>query len=252
MSPPREHSSPVPEVDESPIAGVTPFVDEEPETHDVEPCAERRAPRAPVARPATAPKIAVVCNRDVQSILYRFGRPCPERYGKQSVQRVLNAIRASGLTACVLEADLALPTRLQEYFGPASPDDPPCGLVFNLAYGLQGECRYTQVPALLEMAGVPYTGAAPLGHAVSLDKVTAKILMRQAGVPTPAFTVMASGDEDLGGLRFPLIVKARHESTSYGLRLVHDRDELREAVADVMRDYEQEALVEEYIDGREV
>jgi D-alanine-D-alanine ligase len=124
--------------------------------------------------------------------------------------------------------------------------------VVNLAYGIQGDDRYTHVPAILEMAGVPYTGSAPLGHAVCLDKVVAKILMERAGLPTPAYQVMGSARGDLAHLRFPLIVKPRNESTSYGLRLVTSRDELDEAVQTIVATFHQEALVEEYIDGREV
>ena len=64
-----------------------------------------------------------------------------------------------------------------------------------MAYGIQGESRYTHVPAMLELAGVPYTGASPLGHAVSLDKAVTKRLLQAAGVPTPAFTLMEEPQE---------------------------------------------------------
>jgi D-alanine-D-alanine ligase len=58
--------------------------------------------------------------------------------------------------------------------------------------------------------------------------------------------------ETCHGLRFPLVVKPRHESTSFGLRLVDDPHQLGEAVENVVNRYRQDALVEEYIDGREV
>lgn len=105
---------------------------------------------------------------------------------------------------------------------------------------------------MLEMAGVPYTGADPLGHAVSLDKVTAKVLLRDAGIATPAFAVLRAPGESADELRYPLVVKPRHESTSCGLHLVNTPSRLEEAVASVVADYQQEALVEEYVDGREV
>ena len=139
-----------------------------------------------------------------------------------------------------------------QILGPGSESCHPSGLVFNMAYGIQGECRYTHVPAMLEMAGVPYTGSCPLGHALALDKVIAKIQMQAAGIPTPAFKVMGRPDDDVSGLRFPLVVKPRHESTSYGLQLVDDQCQLGDAVAAIVAQYRQDALVEEYIDGREV
>jgi hypothetical protein len=68
-------------------------------------------------------------------------------------------------------------------FMPSGIAGEPGGMVFNMAYGIQGECRYTHVPAMLEMAGVPYTGSSPMGHALALDKVITKKLMIAAEFP---------------------------------------------------------------------
>jgi D-alanine-D-alanine ligase len=125
-------------------------------------------------------------------------------------------------------------------------------MVFNMAYGIQGECRYTHAPAMLEMAGIPYTGSSPLGHALALDKVVTKILMLRAGVPTPAFQVMRRPERKADSLAYPLVVKPIHESTSFGLSLVRDDAELAAAIESVVATYEQDALVEQYVDGREV
>jgi D-alanine-D-alanine ligase len=197
-------------------------------------------------------KVAVVWNNRKNGVISRFGRPCPEAYAKRHVQGVMEALRASGHTVACLEADKTLLTELEKFLPPGADTGRPAGLVFNMAYGIQGECRYTHVPAMLEMAGVPYIGSSPLGHALALDKVITKILAREAGVPTPTFRVMSRPEEDAGGLRFPLVVKPRHESTSYGLHLVRNHPELDGAVRSVVEQYQQEALVEEYIDGREV
>lgn len=196
-------------------------------------------------------KIAVVRNRKNQGVVNRFGRPSPEVYGRKSVQRVMDALRANGHEVRAFEGDGSLVGKLKQFLLPLA-DGQPGGLAFNMAYGIQGECRYTHVPAVLEMAGVPYTGSAPLGHALSLDKVIAKKLLVHAGVPTPAFRVLGGSHEDVLGLRFPVIVKPRHESTSYGVRVVHDRESLDAAVQHIVAEYHQQALVEEYIDGREV
>lgn len=125
-------------------------------------------------------------------------------------------------------------------------------MVFNMSYGIQGDCRYTHVPAMLEMAGVPYTGSSPMGQTLALDKVITKSLLLMADVPTPKMAVMARPDDPYHGLSFPLVVKPRHESTSNGLYLVHDHEELITAVLAVTAQYRQEALVEEYIPGREL
>jgi len=61
------------------------------------------------------------------------------------------------------------------------------GLVFNMAYGIQGESRYTHLPAMFEMLGIPYVGSGPDGHSLALDKVITKIIMQKHGIPTPNF-----------------------------------------------------------------
>jgi D-alanine-D-alanine ligase len=196
-------------------------------------------------------KIAVVRNRKNQGVVNRFGRPSPEVYGRKSVQRVMDALRAYGHEVQTFEGDGSLVGKLKQFIPPLENGQPD-GLAFNMAYGIQGECRYTHVPAVLEMAGVPYTGSAPLGHALSLDKVITKQLLVQTGVPTPAFRVLGDPREHARGLRYPLIVKPRHESTSYGVRIVHERASLADAVQHIVAEYRQQALVEEYIDGREI
>lgn len=197
-------------------------------------------------------RIAVVRNRENSGIIAAFGRPSPEVYGKQSVQRVIDALRESGHEVGVFEGDMTMLPGLKEFLAPDPTTGKPGGMVFNLSYGVQGDCRYTHVPAMLEMAGIPYTGSSPLGHALALDKVITKILMAQAGVPTPAFAVLDGSRNDVSHLRFPLVVKPRHESSSFGLRLVHDQAELDLAVTSIVDTYQQEALVEEYIAGREI
>ena len=197
-------------------------------------------------------RVAVVVNQVTTGVVNTFGPKCPEKYGAKAIQDVVQALEENGHRVLLCEGDKNLLAELGKFM-PAEGDGRPGGMVFNMAYGIQGECRYTHVPAALEMAGVPYTGSSPLGHALALDKVITKILIRAAGVPTPDFEVMKRFDPRRPfGLRFPVVVKPRHESTSFGLQLVYDCEQLKEAVRMVVEQYQQEALVEEYIDGREV
>jgi D-alanine-D-alanine ligase len=129
-------------------------------------------------------------------------------------------------------------------------------LVFNIAEGLRGRNREAQVPLILEMFGVPFIGSDALTMALTLDKTMAKRVVASCGVPTPRFTVCSSPDAaDDAGLRYPLFVKPAQEGTSKGIHdrsLVHDRDQLRDRVAEVVERYRQPALVEEFIAGREL
>ena len=196
-------------------------------------------------------KIAIVRNGDNAGVINRFGQPCPEVYAEKTVFAVADALRAHGHEAVVVDGNKSMLAAL-ESFMPPGPQGEPEGMVFNMAYGIQGECRYTHVPAMLEMAGVPYTGSSPLGHSLALDKVITKKLMIDAGIPTPKYRVMRTPADDAGDLRFPVVVKPTHESTSFGLRLATAPDELAAAVEHIVREYQQDALVEEYIDGREI
>ncbi len=196
-------------------------------------------------------KVAVVSNRQKDGVINRFGTPCPEKCGKKTIQGVVDGLQEGGHTVLFAEADLTLTGTLEEFMPPHGLDNQPSGIVFNMAYGIQGNARYTHLPAMLEMAGIPYTGSDPLGQAVALDKVTTKIMLQNAGIPTPNFKVFNHPDEEIGSLRFPLIVKPRNESTSYGLRQVCDRRQFADAVEEIITTYNQGALVEEYIEGRE-
>ncbi|MER9965030.1 ATP-grasp domain-containing protein [Mesorhizobium sp. M0045] len=196
-------------------------------------------------------RIAVVQNYDDTGVINRFGQPCPEEYDRGTVESVMAALQEGGHETLLCEGDKGLLAAL-ERFMPPEPQARPSGFVFNMAYGIQGEYRYTHVPAVLEMAGVPYTGSSPLGHGLAQDKVVAKRLLRDAGVPTPNFRVMRRGTESTGDLQFPVVVKPRQETMSLGLQLLHEPAELRRAVERTVTQYGQDALVEEYIEGREI
>jgi D-alanine-D-alanine ligase len=193
-----------------------------------------------------------VRNRGNKGVLARFGTPCREIYGRHSVQSVANALRAGGHVVKILEGDVTLPAQLGEFMPTEAETGQPGGIVFNMSYGIQGEGRYLHVPGLLELSGIPYTGSTPRSHAICLDKIMTKLAIRWAGVPTPRFCSMTSLADFDDELQFPLVVKPRHESTSLGLALVHDRTALAEAVGFIVETFRQDALVEEYIDGREV
>jgi D-alanine-D-alanine ligase len=128
-------------------------------------------------------------------------------------------------------------------------------LIFNIAEGLNGRSREAQVPALLEMYGVPYTFSDALVSALTLDKAMTKRVLQSAGLPTPRFAVVTSPDEvESVGLRFPLFAKPMAEGTGKGVD-EHSRVESREALKKVcirlLERFCQPVLVEEYLPGRE-
>jgi D-alanine-D-alanine ligase len=128
-------------------------------------------------------------------------------------------------------------------------------LVFNIAEGLAGRSREAQVPAMLELFGVPYTFSDPLVCALTLDKAMTKRVVRSAGLPTPRFAVV-EGIADVEGvaLEYPLFVKPIAEGTGKGVdggSRVTSLHELRAACTRVLDECAQPVLVEEYLPGRE-
>ena len=91
-------------------------------------------------------------------------------------------------------------------------------IVFNIAEGFKGRNRESQVPAMLELLDIPYTGSDPATLSLALDKALAKKIVRQHGILTPDFFIMNTGKERLPkDLAFPLIVKPVAEGSSKGV-----------------------------------
>jgi D-alanine-D-alanine ligase len=130
-----------------------------------------------------------------------------------------------------------------------------CDLVFNLAEGVAGFGRESQVPALLEAYGIPYTFSDPLVCALTLHKGMAKHVARGCGVPTPRFELVTTPAEAAAvALPLPLFAKPVAEGSSKGITdksLAKSRAALFEVCTELLERYRQPVLVEEYLSGRE-
>jgi D-alanine-D-alanine ligase len=128
-------------------------------------------------------------------------------------------------------------------------------LVFNIAEGVAGFGRESQVPALLEAYEIPYTFSDPLVCALTLHKGMAKHVARGCGVPTPNFALVTTAAEATAvTLPLPLFVKPVAEGTSKGVTarsLVTSRAALLEVCTELLQEYRQPVLVEEFLSGRE-
>jgi D-alanine-D-alanine ligase len=131
-------------------------------------------------------------------------------------------------------------------------------VVFNLLEEFDGIVTYDQhVVAFLELMRQPYTGCNPRGLLLSRDKSLCKQLLSFHRVPTPQFTVFSRGARFRvpRRLRFPLFVKSTVEDASLGIAqasVVEDTAKLRERIEFVHEQVKSDALVEEYIEGREL
>ena len=130
-------------------------------------------------------------------------------------------------------------------------------VAFNLLEEFQGIVTYDQyVVAFLELMKQPYTGCNPRGMMISRDKALSKQILTYHRIPTPGFAVFRKGQRyrTPRKLKFPLFVKSATEDASLGISqasVVHDADKLKERIEFIHEQTNSDALVEEYIEGRE-
>lgn len=164
----------------------------------------------------------------------------------ETVQAVENALRFAGHQVIALEAD----TSLLDSIRSVNPD-----ICFNMARGIEGEYRETQIPALLDMLHIPYTGSDVLTLAMTRSKLETKRIWNAHGLPTaPAQEMSTSGEELDEALNFPLMVKPLYGKLGMGIdadSVVYNHTELYAKVDRIVRLYDQPALVEQYLPGRE-
>jgi len=116
-------------------------------------------------------------------------------------------------------------------------------LVFNIAEGLTGDARESQIPLFCEVLGIPYTHSGPTTNAIKLDKEFTKLIIKGAEIVDVP-----------GSITFPLIVKPNKEGSSKGIMdnsVVRNKEELDKKIKELREALDTEVLVEEYIDGRE-
>ncbi|RJP68946.1 MAG: ATP-grasp domain-containing protein [Ignavibacteriales bacterium] len=128
-------------------------------------------------------------------------------------------------------------------------------IVFNVAEGRYGISREAQIPAMLDMLRIPYTGSDPLTLATCLDKARTKEILTYHGIRTAKF-IRATSKKDLKDftLQFPVFIKPIGEGSSKGIfnnSFIQNMKELEEAVETNSKVYNQPSLVEEYLPGQE-
>jgi D-alanine-D-alanine ligase len=131
-------------------------------------------------------------------------------------------------------------------------------IAFNLLEEFQGIVTYDQyVVAFLELMRLPYTGCNPRGMMISRDKVLSKQILAYHRIPTARHALLPRKRRYLEPrkLKFPLFVKSATEDASLGISqasIVYDAVRLRERVEFIHEQTSSDALVEEYIEGREI
>ncbi|MBI4032919.1 MAG: ATP-grasp domain-containing protein [Candidatus Blackburnbacteria bacterium] len=183
------------------------------------------------------------------------GKPLPDQKKQsdlefdspQVVEAIKKTIEDLDYQVLMLEAN-------EEAFEKLKDNKAKIDIVFNIAEGLYGDARESQVPLFCEILKIPYTHSSPTTHAISLDKTFTKLLLRGVGILSPQSQVVHSPKDKISGLSFPLIVKPNKEGSSKGIldkNVVRSKEALKECIKRVAKNFKNEVLVEEYIEGKE-
>ncbi|MBB3100504.1 D-alanine-D-alanine ligase [Actinoplanes campanulatus] len=188
---------------------------------------------------------------DVRVLVLAGGLSYERDVSLRSGRRVLDALRASGLTADMHDADVSLLPALQA--------DPPDAVVIALhgATGEDGSLR-----GVLDLCGVPYVGADARTARLAWDKPSAKSMLREAGIPTPDWVALphdrfselgavAVLDRIVSRLGLPLMVKPAQGGSGLGAAVVRDVADLPAAMVGCFA-YDSTALVEQFVTGTNV
>ena len=196
------------------------------------------------------PRIAVIYNRDFEG-----AEADPENKAREDVKDVaediLRILGAGGFETGEVGVTDDIPAAMS-----AVVDMKP-NAVFNLCESIHGDNRFESLmPLLMDLANIAYTGSCPFGLSLALRKEKVKDILRSRGVPVPRGGLVSSVEECARlEIAFPAIVKPAREDASVGIcsaSVSPNLKALEQRVAYVLENYRQPALVEEFIEGREI
>lgn len=172
-----------------------------------------------------------------------------DTYAEWDTSETINALKEAlecYNNVTMIEANEDAFTRFKEQ----QPD-----IVFNIAEGAVGVNRESQIPAILDMLQIPFTGSDALTLGICLDKARTKEILSYYKIPNAKF-LSVNGKEkiNINGFSFPLIVKPLCEGSSKGIfssSFVTNEKELTDEVERINVEYNQSAIIEEYLPGRE-
>ena len=175
----------------------------------------------------------------------------PANLVREEVSAIEESLREGGFNPFVLSVD-NFSKDLIQIISEISPK-----FIFNLCEEINGKCELEMcVAGLLDLMGIPYTGSAPFALGLALNKFHVKQILRSAGIPTARGYVRYPGHRAAipRGMHFPMFVKPSREDASLGINsnsVCHTAKQLEKQIRYIHEVYHQEALIEEYLDGRE-
>ena len=150
---------------------------------------------------------------------YPFGPDDPsdansELLSDEETQELIDGLQQAGHSVVVIGDASHLLNRLDHWRN-------MCDIVFNRSVGYRGTERKSYVPAILEVAGIPYVGSTPYVLSLTRNKYHTKMVIKDAGIPTPSSALLTGGLLDnADAVIYPAIVKPVAESSSIGIFII--------------------------------
>jgi D-alanine-D-alanine ligase len=163
----------------------------------------------------------------------------------ETIEAVRDALQQFGHETDLIEADKNAFAKLSDLNN---------DIVFNIAEGFGGASRESQIPSMLEMLGIPFTGSDSITTGICHDKSRCKEILSYYGIPNAPFFITDDENISITSKIFPKFVKPMHEGSSKGIynsSVVTNESELRSEISRIRECYCQPAIVEDYLQGRE-
>ena len=192
-------------------------------------------------------RIALTCSIKPDNISEKNKDKYAEFDSKETIQDLADTIEANGHSVEIINVGEGIKEILEN-------KKENIDLVFNVAEGLNGEEREALVPKICEELKIPFTAAGSETAIITLNKAKTKEVLIKNDIPTPKFQIFKDENEKLDNLEFPLLVKPLLEGSSKGIfneNLVNNKNDLKKVMKKVIKNYNQPALVEEFLNGRE-
>ena len=197
-------------------------------------------------------RVTVLYNTDYDDELISAS-PADVSAVREAAQAVCEAVEANDFETELVGVEGPDLAEVMAHLEKQKPD-----LVFNLCESLSGNtANEPLVPAMLDLLGIPYTGANALALGMCLHKDRAKDVLLSRGVTTPNHWVAyTKADLDnIPELSYPYFVKLGKEDASIGIsgeNVVRDEESLRKRAGELLEQYKQPVICEKYVSGREL
>lgn len=192
-------------------------------------------------------KVAVLYSDAKRKYFSTYEEFLTERGARQEAESFIPYLHKLGIKACIIPGNADLTKNLRR----EKPN-----LILNTCATVKGyDYLGATIPSTLELLEIPYTGASILGFALGCNKYLIHALLSQHGIPVPRFQLLTSTTTPLDpSLRYPLILKLNEEHSNVEIKLesiAQTESQLRRRLRYLIRTYEQDVLVSEFIEGRE-